>query len=154
MMWIVGLIGVALVLIFCEVLLPGGLLGVLAACCMIAATAIASQEYGILAGAAVFIGSLVAALVLTIVEFKFFANTRYGKSLFLKHTIQSHLNPDRAKDLIIGQSGTALTRLNPSGKIHVDDRNYEAFSQDGYVEAGESVKVISQDGFKLTIQKL
>lgn len=154
MMLIFGLIAAALALIFCEVLLPGGFLGLLAAVCIIAATAIAGAEYGLIVGSAVFLGSLFAALILTVIEFKIFANTKYGRRFFLRNAVDGHSNTKEADDAILGKTGTTVTRLNPSGKIHVNGRNYEAFSQDGYIEAGESVKVISQDSFKLIIQKL
>ena len=153
MMLISGLIVAALGLIFCEVLLPGGVLGLIAAGCIIAATAIAGSQYGVLAGTAVLFGSLVAALILTVVEFRVFAKTRYGRRFFLKHAVEGRSNI-KADDSVIGQTGTTLTRLNPSGSIEVDGRNYEALSQDGYIESGQSVKVVSQDSFKLIIQKL
>ncbi len=151
---IFGLIVAALGLIFCEVLLPGGVLGLVAAGCIIAATAIAGSQYGILAGTAVLFGSLVAALILTVIEFRYFAKTRYGQRFFLKHAVVGHSNTAKADASVIGQTGTTLTRLNPSGKIEVAGRTYEAFSQDGYIESGESVKIVSQDSFKLIIQKL
>ena len=154
-MWLIfGLIVAALVLASCEVILPGGLLGVLAACCIIAAAVAAGTEYGFLVGMAVFIGSLLLILVLIIIEFKVLKNTKCGGMFFLKNTIHGQLNADQADNSIIGKSGIALTRLNPIGKVRVNGHIYEAFSQDGYIEADESVKVVSQDNFKLTIQKL
>ena len=153
MMLIAGLILAALALIFCEVLLPGGILGLLAAICIVVVTAITAAEYGFFAASSVFIGVMFAALILTIIEFKMFANTRYGRRFFLKKAVDGHANLKKADESIIGKTGKAVTRLNPSGKIDVEGRNYEAFSQDGYVESGESVTVISQDSFKLIIQK-
>ena len=58
-MLITGLIVGALVLIFWEVLLPGGLLGLLAAGCIVAATALAIQDYGLWVGGGLFVGTVV-----------------------------------------------------------------------------------------------
>ena len=55
--------------------------------------------------------------------------------------------------MIAGQEGIALTRLNPSGKVSINGKNYEAQSQDGYVEKSEKIVVVTQDNFKLIIKK-
>jgi membrane-bound ClpP family serine protease len=47
-----------------------------------------------------------------------------------------------------------LTRLNPSGKIAVEGKSYEAYSQDGYIERDQAIAVVAQDNFKLIIKKL
>ncbi|MGB0263533.1 MAG: NfeD family protein [Opitutales bacterium] len=152
-MLIAGLIIGALVLIFWEVLLPGGLLGLLAAGCIVAATALAIQDYGLWVGGGLFVGTVVFALLMTILEFKWFAQTQYGKRFFLGRSVEGHSNVCKADASIIGQSGTTLTRLNPSGRVLVDGQSYEAISQDGYIEAQQAIRVVSQDSFKLIIQK-
>ena len=53
-MLIACLIVASLVLTFLEVLLPGGLLGILAAVCLIAATAITMQDYNFFIAAILF----------------------------------------------------------------------------------------------------
>ena len=60
---ILGLIAAALILVFFEVILPGGILGLMAAACIVAATWLGFSEFGIVGGASVFIGSLVAIVV-------------------------------------------------------------------------------------------
>jgi len=47
----------------------------------------------------------------------------------------------------------AVTRLNPSGKVTIEGKNYEANSQDGYIEAKQEISVVAQNNFKLTIRK-
>ncbi|MFP4069445.1 MAG: NfeD family protein [Verrucomicrobiota bacterium] len=148
------LILAALVLIFFEVLLPGGILGVMAAGCIIAATVFAAQDYGIYVGASVFIGSMLACLVLTVIEFKIFARTKYGRRFFLKDAVSGRANEKSVDDAIIGRTGETLTRLNPTGKIAIDGQTHEAHSQDGYIEAGVRVEVVARDNFKLTVKTL
>jgi len=148
------LILAALVLIFFEVLLPGGFLGLLAAGCILAATALAFQDYGAYVGVSVFAGSLLACLALTVIEFKIFAKTRYGKRFFLTSALSGHSNVEPSNDSIVGKTGEALTRLNPSGKVAIDGRTFEAHCQDGYLESGAKVEVVSRDSFKLTVKPL
>lgn len=142
-----------LILAFLELLLPGGVLGILAAISLLVATWFGFESYGFFGGITVFFGTLVALIVFTFFEFKLMAKTSYGRKFFLDTSVSGRSNSAQAEDSIIGKKGIALTRLNPSGKIAVNGKNYEAHSQDGYIENGEEVEVVTQDNFKLTIKK-
>lgn len=143
-----------LVLTFLELLLPGGILGVLAAICLLIATWFGFESYGFFGGMTVFLGTLVALVILSFIEFKLMAKTRYGRKFFLNATIDGHSNKAQTDDSIIGKKGIALTRLNPSGKVSINGKNYEAHSQDGFIENEHKIAVVSQDDFKLTVKKL
>ena len=143
-----------LVLSFLELLLPGGVLGVLAAISLLIATWFGFDSYGFFGGITVFLGTLFALIVLTFVEFKLMAKTPYGRKFFLNTFVEGHSNKAQADDSIIGKKGIALTRLNPSGKVLIDKKNYEAHSQDGFIENGHEIAVVGQDNFKLTVKKL
>lgn len=151
---IVGFIIAALVLAFCEVILPGGVLGVLSALCLLVATWFGFDAYGVMGGVVVFFGTLLAMALLVFVEFKLLAKTSLGQKFFLKSSIEGHTREAVAEDSVIGKEGVTLTRLNPSGKIAVAGKSYEAYSQDGYIDRDQTIAVVSQDNFKLIIKKL
>lgn len=151
---IIGFIVAALVLVFFEIILPGGVLGVLAALCVLAATWSGFDSYGVLGGVAVFFGALLAVAVLVFIEFKLLAKTSLGQKFLLKSSIEGHTREAVAEDSVIGKQGIALTRLNPSGKVAVDGKSYEAASQDGYIDCDQAIAVVAQDNFKLIIKKL
>ncbi len=153
MIWIIVLVLVALVLTFFEVIVPGGVLGILAALCVLAATWLGFAEFGFFGGALTFVASIVAALILVLLEFKYLANTRYGKHFFLRNSVDGHSNQAQGEPDIVGREATALTRLNPSGRVVIDGHTYEAYSQDGYIENGAAVIVAGKDSFKLIIKK-
>lgn len=148
------LVGATLVLTFLELLLPGGVLGVLAAISLLVATWLGFDSYGFFGGITVFFGTLVALVILTFVEFRLMAKTPYGRRFFLDTSIDGHSNKAQAEDSIIGKKGIALTRLNPSGRVSIGNKNYEAYSQDGFIEDGQEIAVVARDDFKLTIKKL
>lgn len=153
MMLIVGLILAALVLVFFEVILPGGVLGLLALGCLVGATWVGFVEFGALGGAVTFLSALLAVGLLILVEFKLMAKSKWGKGFFLGTAVEGHSNVPQGEDSIVGMEGQAITRLNPSGKIAIDGRSYEAYSQDGYIDSGETVVVTKRDNFKLIIKK-
>ncbi|CAI8308735.1 MAG: Uncharacterised protein [Opitutia bacterium UBA7350] len=144
----------ASVLLFLEVLLPGGILGLLAAGCILAATVQTGLEYGWVEASLVFMASILLGLLLVLVEFRLFAKTRFGKRFFLTRTVEGGNRPAQVQVDLAGKRGITLTRLNPSGRVEIEGITYEAQARDGYLEAGVSVTVLSYDNFKLIIQKI
>lgn len=53
---------------------------------------------------------------------------------------------------LIGKQGTADTILRPSGRIEIEDEVYDAYTRGEYVEKGEKVVVISQEGTSLKVR--
>ena len=143
-----------LVLTFLELILPGGVLGVLAAISLLIATWFGFEGYGFFGGILVFFGTLVALVILSFIEIKLLVKTPYGRKFFLDASVEGHSNKAQAEDSIIGKAGIALTRLNPSGKVLIQNKNYEAHSQDGFIKNGHEIEVVAQDNFKLTVKKL
>ena len=148
------LILLALVLVFFEVILPGGLLGALAGICIIVATWLGFSDYGLLGGFIVFMGSLLATGALVFAEFKFMADLPFGKGFFLKSVVSGHSNESPGEESLCGREGITVTRLNPGGKVAIGGESYEAHSQDGYIDSGQAVSVVSRDNFKLIVKKL
>ena len=151
---IIGLLVAAFILVFFEVILPGGILGIMAALCVILASWFAGAEYGAGIGILTFVGSAAAIGILVFIEFKLLARTSLGSAFFLKSSVTGHSNIAPAEASITGKKGISLTRLNPSGKVAIDGKSYEAYSQDGYIEEDHSIQVVAQDNFKLIIKKL
>ena len=151
---IIGLLVAAFILVFFEVILPGGILGIIAALCVILASWFAGAEFGAGVGILTFVGSAAAIAILVFIEFKLLARSSLGSAFFLKSSVTGHSNIAPAETSIIGKKGSALTRLNPSGKVVIDGQTYEAHSQDGYIEADRPILVAAQDNFKLNIKKL
>ena len=121
---ILGLILAALVLVFFEVILPGGILGLLAVACIVAATWLGFADYGAAGGALTFGGSIITVGLLVFIEFKLMANSKWGKGFFLRTSVSGHSNIPQGEDSLIGQEAKSITRLNPSGKIAIGGQTY------------------------------
>ncbi|MGJ8655264.1 MAG: NfeD family protein [Akkermansiaceae bacterium] len=146
------LIVTALVLIAFEIILPGGILGAIAALCVIAATVLAHNDYGIWVAAAVFFSAGLLSTALILIEFRLLKNTSLGNAFFLKESVSGHTGPTTDISLI-GKQGVAITRLNPSGKVTIEGSHYEAASEDGYIDAKQEISVVAQHNFKIKVRK-
>ena len=140
-------------LVFFEVIVPGGILGLLALLCVVAATWIGAAHYGLVGGALTFTGALAAVVLLVFLEFKLMVRSIWGSPFLLRASVSGHSNVAQGDADMIGREATTLTRMNPSGKVAIDGQSYEAYSQDGYIDSGETVVVAKRDNFKLIIKK-
>jgi membrane-bound serine protease (ClpP class) len=55
---------------------------------------------------------------------------------------------------LVGQTGTALTMLRPSGKVEIDGEAYDATALTSYIEKGATIKVIKYETAQLVVRKV
>lgn len=53
---------------------------------------------------------------------------------------------------LIGKEGIATTILRPSGRVEIEDDIYDAYTRGEYVEEGEKIEVVSQEGTSLKVK--
>jgi len=95
--------------------------------------------------------------IVWVITYKMFPNTSFGKSVSLE-------GPEREKgdaipdtsDLVgmLGQTGVVITPLRPVGMCEFDGERLECVAETGFVENGETVKVIHVEGTQLTVRML
>lgn len=55
---------------------------------------------------------------------------------------------------LLGKEGMSYTRLMPSGKVIIEDEQYDAYSRGEFIDRGEKIKVISTEGTSLRVKKI
>lgn len=55
---------------------------------------------------------------------------------------------------LIGEEGIAYTILRPSGKVELHDEIYDAYTRGEYIQKGDKIKVISNEGTSLKVKKI
>lgn len=149
---LITLIVIGLVLIFFEVIVPGGILGLLGIASFITAWIVAYDVYGPTGALIAFIASMLCAILLLALELKFLSKTKLGQRFFLGATIKETSTHTQGDDTIVGKKGRALTRLAPSGIVEIEGNRYEAFSESGWIDEGACITVIQKDNFRLIVK--
>ena len=150
---VLGVLFLCYLLIGMEVIVPGGILGILGFLGLFLAAYLAHLEFGgWFAPAIPFLGGGLGAFILVFMEFKWFSRSTLGKRLFIEESVKGSSNKDVAKPEVLGKSGTTLTDLHPEGRIIVEKEEYDAFSDDGFIHKGTKVKVVSIDNFSLRVR--
>lgn len=159
MLTIIGLILAALLLITFEVLVPGGVLGLLGVACVAGAVWTAFTDYGLDGAVITFIIALILITALVFIEFRMLPKTRFGKRLFLSGHSGSRIRYGSRTDEgevenLVGQKGEAATTMAPSGRVVIDGKSYEGYSQSGLLNKGAQVEVIGRDAFRVVVKKI
>lgn len=92
------------------------------------------------------------------VGFIIYLSSRIGKrGVFRKVALQADqegfFSVPMAPSVLVGKTGIAATVLRPSGKIIVDGEYYDAVSEKGFIEKGESVIVRKYGSSQLYVSK-
>lgn len=136
---IVALIIVALVLMVVEMLLiPGfGLAGLGAMASFVYANYYAFTEMGYLAG---FI-TLFASLLLAVLIIVFVLRSRAIDKMGLEQNIDSTVASEASKQVKVGDTGVAITRLALIGNAIINDNIVEVKSCDGFLDENTPIVV-------------
>lgn len=152
MMAIICFVTIGIVLLAMELVLPGGLLGVLAAMLFLAATVATFIEYGALAAILLFMVSIAVTVLVFLLEVKLLRNSPLTKYIVHTHTNNAVSNTTYEPELLVGKPGTTLTKLTPSGRVLVGGKTYEAASLDDQLPADLPVEVVRLDSFRLIVK--
>lgn len=61
---------------------------------------------------------------------------------------------DPTESSLVGQEGVVFSVLRPSGKVEIDGEVYDATALSGYIEKGETVKVVKYETAQLFVKKV
>jgi membrane-bound serine protease (ClpP class) len=99
-------------------------------------------------------GGTLGGMILLLVGGSKLPDTRFYKNIALTDTqnrSQGYVSVQYSESLI-GRKGIAETVLRPSGKIEINGKIYDAYTRGDYIEKGQMVEVISEDGPSLKVK--
>ena len=143
-----ALIGLAM--IYFEFFLPGGILGVIGGCALLGGVFTllwTEQSGGVIA---VYFVVTITLLILTV---KFALSRVKKKPAFYPCDDQEGFIASIHDRELIGQEGVAKTSLRPSGHIVINGEHYQGVSDNGYIEKGETIKIVGAEGARYKVRK-
>lgn len=108
----------------------------------------------ILRALAVSMGGLVGGIVFLFVLGANLSKTRFYSRVALTDTQDSArgFTSNPILESLAGKSGIAQTVLRPSGKVLIDGKLYDAYTRGDYIEKGQPIEVISDEGPSLKVK--
>lgn len=145
------LFAIGIFLLALEVIVPGGVLGIVGGLSLLGGVLVAFDRFGPGGGAwALAAGVLVTAIALYL-EFVLLPRSRLAKALSLTATVEGRSQPPVADASLTGRTGVAVTTLAPTGIVECEGRRYEAFSRSGLIAAGAPVQVTAVETFRILV---
>ncbi len=145
-----------IVLVVVELFVPGGIVGTVGVGLMFAGlflSLIGKIDFvmpGDLSGAFTTVGM---ALILTTIGAAILLRGFAELPLVRRLTLSTRQQPGKgdgvavdARSELVGMTGVAQTDLRPAGRVHVDDRYYDATTDGDHISEGSAVTVIRVDG--------
>lgn len=153
MVLILVLSAVGILLVIAELILPGGILGILGALALIGAVVATFLEFGIGAG-------ILACFLLILLGFatlgwwmKYFHKLPVTRKLILENESGASKAEDGSSNLI-GERGTALTDIMPSGNALVDGAKRDAIAESGPIRKDSPLEVVAMRGSAVVVRAI
>lgn len=102
------------------------------------------------------LGGTLGGMILLLVAGSKLPDTRFFKHVALTDTqkrSEGYVSFPVSGSLL-GRTGTAETVLRPSGKVMIDGKMYDAYTRGDYIQKGQPVEVISEEGPSLKVKLL
>ena len=148
---IVLLFALGVLLLACEVFVPGAVLGIIGGVALLGGTIATFANFGLTAGAWAALLAL-SLLVLTFwFEFTWLPRTRAMRALTMSAAVGGTGQAVASSLPAIGTLCTSQTTMAPSGYVEAEGRSFEAFCRSGHVSAGVRLKVVGSDNFHLIV---
>jgi len=148
---VVVLVIVGFLMIAAEVFVPGLVLGILGALCLITSVILCYMAFGPLAGTAAFAALGVLSIIGFLIWMRIFPHTPIGRRMILSDT----LSADNATSapMLLGEIGTALTPLRPAGTARIGSQRVDVVAESGFIEIGEPISVVFQEGLRVVVRR-
>ena len=148
---VVTLLLLGVVLLMLETVLPGMIAGILGAVCLAAGVVRGFLVFGPQTGSYILLGVALGLIVGTALWLKYFPETPFARVFISERTV-GDLKADKPE--LVGQTGTALTNLRPSGMAVIGGHRVDVVTEGGMIERGAEVKVVGTEGLRVVVRAL
>jgi membrane-bound serine protease (ClpP class) len=100
--------------------------------------------------------SLVLAIAVSLALMRILPRLPLGRRLVLETELPPGAGdaaPEEIARRWIGRRGTAASPLRPAGIAHIDDERVDVVSQGEFIEPGEPIEVIEEDGNRIVVRR-
>lgn len=145
---IIVLFVIGLLAVFAEILIPGMIVGMCGALCVVGSIYLAYQ-----AGDKTLGNILVAISILSIPVFVILWYRMTSRVFAITASEEGFSAPGGFEDLL-GKEGVAITPLHPSGIAQIDGRRVDVLSRGEIVPRSARIKVIEVKGNKIVVKPI
>ncbi len=139
---------VGLAAVFAEILIPGMIVGICGAVCMLASIYWTYQAGATGAGHVMVAASIISVPVFIMLWYRLASKT------FVVTASEAGFNPPGNFERFMGHEGVALTDLHPTGIARVDGRRVDVVTRGEMVSKNTRVKIIEVHGNRVIVKSI
>ena len=151
---IIALVIGGFILMFVEVFLPGGVLGLLGGVALVCGILCGFIFKGPAWGTVLFVVSGLLGLVGFWLWMKFFPKTPVGRRLVLDRDARTWKGTDASRQDLTGKDGIAHSTLRPAGTALIGGVRVDVVTRGELIDAGTKIKVIVVEGNRVVVTAL
>jgi len=145
-----------LVLLFCELFIPGGVLGIAGIISIGGSIFVAFRDYPESA-MAILAGELLALAVGVVIGLRIFPHTPIARRLTLTRKFdvkEGFTSASSGLETYAGKEGVAVTVLRPAGIALIDGKRVNVVTDGEFIEKDAPVKVVEVEGSRIVVRPL
>jgi membrane-bound serine protease (ClpP class) len=143
---------IGILAVIAELVLPGGILGVVGAICLLGAVVTTFITYGATAGTIALAAVVAIGLVSLRIWMRFFHRLPFTKQLVLNETVGIDAQvPARAA--LVGRTGISLTELMPSGHAEIGGEKLDVMAEGAAIRRGATIVVVETRGPSVMVRE-
>lgn len=139
-----------LILFGAEIFVPGGVLGVIGALCLVAAIVTGFIAFPGLGGY-IAIGIILLAGIAVGLWVTIFPRTAIGKRMTVSTDLKTSKAADDSMAALVGREGEAVSELRPAGYALIDGRRVDVLTRGEMISKGTRVKVVRVEGNRVFV---
>ena len=148
MFWLFTLVG--FICIGLELVLPGGILGILGSISLIFAVGRAYLTFDLAIAHGILAGFVLSSILLVSLWFRYFPQSKIGRFFVANSTVGS-LGELPGPEL--GALGKATSPLRPTGMASFGEHRVEVTTRGEYIETETSVEVVERKGRRIVVRE-
>ena len=145
---------VGIILILLELVLPGGIIGIVGFGAFLASFFLAAENF-VHVGISLLIAFTISILACMIMIKVFDRKMKFFNKLILTDSTSTERGyvSNRNRTELIGLSGHTLTDLRPSGTVVIEDERVDVVTEGGFIKKGALVKIIKVEGSRIVVRE-
>lgn len=143
---------IGIVAVIAELVLPGGILGVIGAICLLGAVVATFITHGATAGTIALAAVVAIGLLSLRIWMRFFHRLPFTKQLVLNETVGVDEQVSMRASLV-GRTGISLTELMPSGRADIGGEKLDVMAEGSAIRRGATIIVVETRGPSVMVRE-
>ncbi len=154
--YIIVLLLIGFFLIFVEIFVPGGIIGILGMTIMGFGIWMCFDQYGREEGLAVLLLCIMVTLTIVIVGFKCLPRSYFGKWIILGNNVskeEGYHSDTYVSSNLVNKEGVSESELRPAGIALIEGERLDVVTEGEFIEPHSRIRVIRVDGNRIVVER-